>query len=768
MKTANLKSRTQSPFWVNKKILAMGFLIISFLLSNARILGTLSPFSIALTSALPTGFSYFSFLGGIAGYMAFGGMIDNVVYISAMITIVAVKFWLSTIGKKKLAVFIMPMITAGAMLLTGLIVGITVGITEIELLFLACEVFLAGAMTYFCQVSFDMLLSEVGEKTIKLTDISSVMVVIGIILLSLYSINVGFLSIGRTLAIIISLMLIYSYGVNGGVCGGVIVGICSILYNRDFAIGTGTIIIAAFFAGLAKPLGRLSQIAMFIVVNASLTLITGATEQSINQMFDVFIATTLFTLIPSKRLEKMKFEFGSQPKVKSSANINQMLAAKLSLASETITDLGNSVKKVSRKMDKIAGADITTVYNRVAEETCKYCGLKLFCWEKASSDTLNAFNDITGILRSKGSISIENAPIFLKQKCCRLSEIIDNVNKTYMVFLTKEKTVRRVGESRAITIEQFDGIADMLCEMVNDLGDIAKYDENLAEKARNILQDFDIFPENISCIIDKYGRTGIEIYLKKLPKVDVKILSGKLSDNLNREFDLPSIINTGGATKLAFFEKAIYSVDFFATQLPKGSNKMCGDSYEFFVDAKGYIYLILSDGMGNGNRAAIDSVMTCSLVLKLIKSGFGLEAALKLINASLSVKSDDESLATLDIAKFDLYLGEAEFLKAGAAASFVKRGDSVVRLESKSLPIGIVQNVKFGKSNIKVGNGDVILIVSDGVVETGEEWLEAELELNGNRTAKELSERILREARRRNIRGHTDDMTVMAAKIIKN
>ena len=63
--------------------------------------------------------------------------------------------------------------------------------------------------------------------------------------------------------------------------------------------------------------------------------------------------------------------------------------------------------------------------------------------------------------------------------------------------------------------------------------------------------------------------------------------------------------------------------------------------------------------------------MTCNFVLKLLKAGFGFDAALKLINSALLVKAGDESLATLDIGCIDLYTGNAEFLKAGAACSFV-------------------------------------------------------------------------------------------------
>ena len=51
-------------------------------------------------------------------------------------------------------------------------------------------------------------------------------------------------------------------------------------------------------------------------------------------------------------------------------------------------------------------------------------------------------------------------------------------------------------------------------------------------------------------------------------------------------------------------------------------------------DGRGYI-MIISDGMGTGTMAAIDNTMTANLLSQLIRSGFGFECALKIINLRL-------------------------------------------------------------------------------------------------------------------------------------
>ena len=92
---------------------------------------------------------------------------------------------------------------------------------------------------------------------------------------------------------------------------------------------------------------------------------------------------------------------------------------------------------------------------------------------------------------------------------------------------------------------------------------------------------------------------------------------------------------------------------------------MCGDAYQSFTDRRSVAHIILSDGMGSGTAAAVDSNMTVSLLQKLIDAGVGYQAALKIVNSALLVKSGEESLSTIDITAVNLYTGQAWFYKAG-------------------------------------------------------------------------------------------------------
>ena len=171
--------------------------------------------------------------------------------------------------------------------------------------------------------------------------------------------------------------------------------------------------------------------------------------------------------------------------------------------------------------------------------------------------------------------------------------------------------------------------------------------------------------------------------------------------------------------------------------------------------------MLISDGRGTGGRAAVDGAMTAGLTERLLKAGFGFDCSLRIVNSALLYKSSEESLSTVDIACIDLYTGETELYKAGAAPTLVRRSGKVGRAESHSLPVGILRDVGFDRSTITLKHGDAVVLLSDGATTAGTDWISQELEENIDLTAQQLAERIAEAARRRADDNHPDDITVM-------
>ena len=195
---------------------------------------------------------------------------------------------------------------------------------------------------------------------------------------------------------------------------------------------------------------------------------------------------------------------------------------------------------------------------------------------------------------------------------------------------------------------------------------------------------------------------------------------------------------------------------------------MCGDTVKIISDNKGHSILIISDGMGKGSRAALDGAMGAGLLSRLINAGFGFDSALKVVNSALLVKSNDESLATLDIANIDLFTGKCEIFKAGAPASYIIKNGGITRCELTSMPAGILRGIEFAKRTAVLGVGDSILLMSDGITDLGEEWLRNRLSTVDTDDVQKIADTVLQSAIKQCEGTKMDDMSIIFARLERN
>ena len=160
---------------------------------------------------------------------------------------------------------------------------------------------------------------------------------------------------------------------------------------------------------------------------------------------------------------------------------------------------------------------------------------------------------------------------------------------------------------------------------------------------------------------------------------------------------------------------------------PKEGETVCGDTIAHFETEDGVLYLLLSDGMGSGEEAQRESVNVARLLEQFLRAGVRAEAALKTINAALSLKGDDSgSFATVDLLALDRRTRQASLYKYGAAPTYVKRHGTVRRLTGTALPAGL-QEIHTVPVPVRfpVEGDTYLLMISDGVADPGDdEWLQ--------------------------------------------
>lgn len=155
--------------------------------------------------------------------------------------------------------------------------------------------------------------------------------------------------------------------------------------------------------------------------------------------------------------------------------------------------------------------------------------------------------------------------------------------------------------------------------------------------------------------------------------------------------------------------------------------------------------------------------MTVELFARMLRGGISPDSALAIVNAALTVRAQEEALATLDVAAFDLLTGQVTLLKAGAAESFYSVGGSVRRVEQPSTPLGILSSATFARTTLQLRGGEILAMVSDGVVGCGaDEFCRCLRENRGTPVLEDLAAQLLAQAQAA-CGADTDDMTVIVA-----
>src|SRR5580704_15974983 len=173
-----------------------------------------------------------------------------------------------------------------------------------------------------------------------------------------------------------------------------------------------------------------------------------------------------------------------------------------------------------------------------------------------------------------------------------------------------------------------------------------------------------------------------------------------------------------------------------------------GDYYDFLELGPGRLGAMLADVSGKGVASAL---LTASLQASF-RSQLELgvrhpKALLTSVNKLFHESTPAEYFATMFFAEYRDHGRELRYINCGHPAALIVRTDGKIeRLEATALPVGVFGSLKCEEKSVLLGAGDVLLVVSDGVLEAGvdrgEEFGEERL-IEALRTATGDMDRVL-------------------------
>ena len=736
---------------------------LALICARGVVFGQYAPFAVAAVAAAPYSVLFSAVLGGALGCLLPSAAIVPVHYLAALLAAAAIRWALNDLVKLRMHPLFAPAAAFLPLLTTSVAVAAVNGSGLTAYVMYVAESLMAGCTAYFFRRSAAAFESGRSASEWTQQEIACGAFSVGVLLLAFSGLTVGGVSVGRVLAVIAVLYAARYGGVEGGSVAGVAVGLAFSLSTSGLSYLSGAYALGGLMAGLFSPVGRLASAAAFVLSNGLASLQVGSRQEVMNGLYEVAAATVIYLIVPARVGSSLAGIFARPDDLERSEGVRRSVVMKLDFAAKALESVSGSVEEVSRKLEQTCAPDINGVYEKAVGEVCRSCGLKGYCWESSFDKTMDAFNNLTEMLRTKKCVDRTDFREEFRAHCGRVDQIADAVSRNYSEFSVMESAESRAQQIRGMVADQFTTVGSMLEDMASEMEMCEKFDSAAAQKVADVLRAAGIRPADVSCRTDRFGRMAVEAVAEPAEclRVGRAELANEISRVCGRTFEIPCIASASGKCRIRLNEKAKFKVKTGCSQHVCGNGKLCGDCWSSFPDGNGRIVSIVCDGMGTGGRAAVDGAMACGIMERLVRAGIGFEAGLRIVNSALIAKSGDESLSTMDLSVLDLYSGEAEFLKAGASVTILRKNGDVLMKDMPGLPIGILKEAKFAKCADTLADGDLLVMLSDGALSSGSEWVCDEVQKWNGSLPQELAETIVSQAIARRSDGHDDDITAL-------
>lgn len=766
----NLKVKEEKYFRKNIIINAIGFL-----LGRASILGGIAPFGIAYYGALSSAKVNLrgTFLFIIGGILSLGLNISHLKYIISMVLyymLSSVFANSNTVIKNAFKVFI-------SIFIVGTCINLFDEFLLYDFILNLFEAFAGGILTLIFANSINYFIIERKER-ISTEQIISTTVIISLMITGISNFTIWGLEIRNVLIITTIIMFSLRNGPGVGAAIGIVAGMVISMSSHISPILIGVYGLCGLMAGVFRDLGKVGSILGFLLANSIITIyLNGSTEVMIN-IIDILGAGIVVILTPKKFIKKMN-NYLIRPKLSGiekrdkTEKIRDITIDRLNEIAQSFEMVAHTLDKIEENNKNFNRNDVSTIFDEVAERVCRGCSLNTVCWHKDFYNTYQAVFEILDVLKQKGKIEKEDLPQFFKSKCKKFEEFIKNTNFIFELYSLNLSWKRKIEESKLIVSQQIEGISQVVNKLARDIDVDIHFIPELENDIYIELQNNDVDINEVMVVEDRYGKLEVTISHdscnnKRICNTDILPLVCK---SLNKRMvkEKPACQESKKECVIKFKEEEAYKIICGVASL--GKEDISGDNYKI-ININGGAIVALSDGMGSGKTAFEESSSALELLETFLKNGFDKDLSVKLVNSILILKSNEELFTTIDLSIIDLFTAEVEFAKIGAAATFIKKKEKVEVIKSTSLPAGILKNIDIELTKRRLDDEDMIIMVSDGVLECRtdlikkEDWIVEELSKIEKYNPQEIANHLLNRATNY-INEQVDDMTVIVIKLLE-
>lgn len=758
LKKIKLEAQKKETGYVLKLALSAA---IGFCLSQFNAVSSLSPFAVAFVAASSFESCFCAFAASAVGYFIAKPVGEALRYVFALVVVavfrLAVKRKFDTADRP----FVCSVVAFCAILCSR---AAYFAFTQFSLggvLISFAEALLCALCVLLLLRTLSIPVLSIGLKKLSAFQNACICACCCIFLMCFSGLTLATISPARIIAGVVVMFFAQYKGIAAASVCGICAGI-SLCISPSLHFMFPLFAFSGLVAGLLSSMGQYTVALSFALVSGLVSIFGGLDDFQVFPLVESIIAAAVYAIIPPRYIT------AAQEKIEQSGlakddGVQRQVCAELERAAQKVGEVSQIVSTVSQKLDKIINPEIDRIFAKMQQNVCYGCAKKSDCWNKYFSQTAMDIMIIAGI--QTASISKTK----LESRCVRPNALMREIDKYYTDFVNSMASKMKVSEMRSIVSDQFASISQFLSEIANQMRTSRVLSVSKSKALKSALCDREILLQSLCCYTSEEGRITVEATLEEdEPMPDLKKMQKIVESVSMRRFERAEIAVSDLRTMIIFEQRPTYKILLGHSQIPFAKNKVSGDCVGRAFDENGKQIALISDGMGTGSRAAVDATMTTALLEKLLSCGFSFDSALKMVNCALMVKSTDESLATVDGVCVNIYTGKTDFYKAGAAVSFIRRGKTVTLVEEASMPIGIIRNITPASRSVNLEDGDIVLLVSDGVTVGDCGWISDELLAWSTNSMGDLAAHIASLAKLRSDESNADDISVVALKLALN
>lgn len=387
---------------------------------------------------------------------------------------------------------------------------------------------------------------------------------------------------------------------------------------------------------------------------------------------------------------------------------------------QSFQQLAKTFRQMSRYQSDFTAEELSRMQNEVTGTLCVSCQQCAVCWETENTPMYQLlYHFLQSVQQGENT---EEAARDLGERCVCMEEMMDQVMRVFEKAHLNMAWYNRLQENRDAIAQQLNAMAYIMEDCAKNEQDITAREGKMTAAVRYALKEEGVIYDSLR-VLRKPG-DKLELLLTGRTRgkkcISVKEMAKLISKASDHVFlpsrDAKSLLGEKGA-RLSFLETTELTAYYGVARAVREGEQVSGDSFAFQMLDDGRCIMIVSDGMGSGYSACKESEMVIDLIEKFMESGFRPDTALQMMNSAMVTHGDNNLFSTVDLACIDMDSGKGGLYKVGAAATFIRHGGQVTWIEDNSMPAGVFMNQIPVRQEIRLEDGDFLVMVTDGTLE---------------------------------------------------